>query len=234
LGVLLDNGQVLVSAQMVADATYVELEKPTSGEKATAQVSVVDYEANLALIKLDDDKPDFLKEMVGLSLDTSANVGDDLDVWQVKDNGLAVNTRCPVLEVSIGNYFLDGTPFLTYDIKGSLQYHAGSFVLPVLHGEKLAGLLLSYDSDEQISRVIAAPIIEHFLEDLKDGDYAGFSTLGLAFSRAIDEQLRKYLKLDQDSAGVYVSSITPNSTADQAGLEVGDVLLEIGGHAIDA
>ncbi len=234
LGVLLDNGQVLVSAQMVSDATYVELEQPKTGEKVPGKVSVVDYEANLALIEISQEKPEFLDGVTRLTLDTTSNAGDELDVWQVKDNGLAVSTRCPVLEVSIDNYFLSGTPFLTYELKGSLRYHAGSFVLPVMKDDKLAGLLLSYDSDEQISTVIAAPIIDHFLKDLEDGDYSGFPTLGMGFSRATDEQLRNYLKLGDESGGIYVTTISPNSTAAKAGIEVGDVLLELGGHAIDS
>jgi S1-C subfamily serine protease len=234
LGVLLDNGQVLVSAQMVSDATYVELEQPKTGEKVPGKISVVDYEANLALIEISQEKPEFLEEVTRLTLDTSPNVGDELDVWQVKDNGLAVSTRCPLLEVSIDNYFLSSTPFLTYELKGSLRYHAGSFVLPVMKGNKLAGLLLSYDSEEQISTVIAAPIIDHFLKDLEDGDYSGFPTLGMAFSRATDEQLRNYLELGDETGGIYVTTVSPNSTAARAGIEVGDVLLEIGGHPIDA
>lgn len=79
LGVLLDNGQVLVSAQMVSDATYVELEQPKTGEKVPGKISVVDYEANLALIEISQEKPEFLEEVTRLTLDTSPNVGDELD-----------------------------------------------------------------------------------------------------------------------------------------------------------
>lgn len=233
LGVILEGDVILVTAQMVADATYVELEKPSSGEKVTGRVKVVDYEANLSLIELEEEDSDFLEGTQALGVDTSAVVGDVLDVWQVKDNGLSDTTSCPLIEVSVENYFLEGTPFLTYQIRGSLRYHAGSYVLPVLHGDKLAGLLMSYDSDEQISRVLAAPIIRHFLDDLNDEDYAGFPTLGLAYARAIDDQLRKYLQLEDDMGGVYVTTVVPDSTADQSGIEVGDVLLEIGGNSID-
>ncbi len=234
LGVVIEGGKVLVTAQMVADATYVELEQPSSGEKATGEVIVADYEANLALLKLQDEGSDFLSNRTPLTIETGTVLEDELDVWQIKDNGLAVKTSCTLIEVEVRNYFLEATPFLTYQIKGSLQYHSGSYVLPVLHGEKLAGLLLGYDSDEQTSRVLPAPIINRFLEDLEDGEYAGFPTLGLAFSRATDDQLRTFLRLERDSGGVYVTTVQPNSTADDAGIKVGDVLLEIGGYAIDA
>lgn len=234
LGVVLEGKQILVTAQMVADATYVELEQPDSGVKTTGQVKVADYEANLALIQLEEAEDDFLADNRPLSLDPSPKVGDILSIWQVKDNGLPTSTECPLIEVSVENYFLEGTPFLAYEIKGSLRYHSGSYVLPVLHHDKLAGLLINYDSGEQVSRVLPAPIIQHFLEDVADGNYEGFPTLGLAFARTTDAQLRKYLKLEQDNQGVYVTTVAPNSTADRCGIKVGDVLLEIDGKPLDS
>ena len=234
LGVLLEGGKVLVSAQLVADSTYLELELPESGEKATAELSVVDYEANLALVQLQDPESDFLKGFAPMMLDTSPNIGDELEIWQVKDNGTPIKTTCPIVEIKTTNYFLESTRFLAYELKGSLQYQAGSFVLPVAHKNQLAGLLLSYDSDEQISRILPAPIIEHFLKDLDDGKYDGFPTLGMAYARTTDEQLRKFLKIGKGDGGVYISKIIPGSTADKSGLKVGDVVLELGSYKIDS
>ena len=51
LGVVLSGNRVLVTGQMVADATYIELELPTTGQKLPAKVLAVDYEANLALLE---------------------------------------------------------------------------------------------------------------------------------------------------------------------------------------
>ena len=48
LGAVLPGGRVLVTAQMVTDATYIELEKADTAAKAIAKVVAVDYEANLA------------------------------------------------------------------------------------------------------------------------------------------------------------------------------------------
>jgi S1-C subfamily serine protease len=49
--VVLAGNRVLVTAQMAADATYIELELPESGQKIPAKVVAVDYEANLALLE---------------------------------------------------------------------------------------------------------------------------------------------------------------------------------------
>lgn len=55
LGAVLPGGRVLVTAELVANANYLELERAESGEKAAATVELVDYEANLALIKPQDE-----------------------------------------------------------------------------------------------------------------------------------------------------------------------------------
>ena len=50
LGAVLSKGRVLVTADLVANQNYVELERAESGEKTAATVEVIDYEANLALL----------------------------------------------------------------------------------------------------------------------------------------------------------------------------------------
>src|SRR5204862_5124211 len=58
LGAVLSKGRVLVTADLVTNQNYVELERAESGEKTAANVDVIDYEANLALLEPVD--PHFL------------------------------------------------------------------------------------------------------------------------------------------------------------------------------
>src|SRR5438309_9203787 len=51
LGAVLSKGRVLVTADLVTNQNYVELERAESGEKTAANVDVIDYEANLALLE---------------------------------------------------------------------------------------------------------------------------------------------------------------------------------------
>src|SRR6201989_1153532 len=56
LGAVLPGGRVLVTADLVANQNYVELERAESGDKSAANVIVVDYESNLALLEASDKK----------------------------------------------------------------------------------------------------------------------------------------------------------------------------------
>src|ERR1044072_5242341 len=56
LGAVLPQGRVLVTADLVANQNYVELERAESGDKTGANVVVIDYESNLALLETADTK----------------------------------------------------------------------------------------------------------------------------------------------------------------------------------
>ncbi|HUF64168.1 MAG TPA: PDZ domain-containing protein [Verrucomicrobiales bacterium] len=234
LGALLENGRILVTAQLVSDATFIQLELPATGEQVSAKVEGLDYEANLALLGVAEDRPAFLEGLIPLRLAEGIRTGDSVDVWQIEDNGTPVTTKAEVVDIDVGPYFLPDVFFLTYELRGSLQYRANSFTLPVVREGKLAGILLTYSAEQQASRVIPAPIIARFLEDLADGDYAGFPTFGIRYEPSTEEQLRSYLGLARGQGGVYVSDVSPESTAFRAGLQVGDVILKMDGHEVDA
>ncbi len=74
LGAVLPGGRVLVTADLVANQNYVELERAESGDKTAANVVVVDYEANLALLEPTDKK--FLDGLTPLQLALDTVVGD--------------------------------------------------------------------------------------------------------------------------------------------------------------
>jgi S1-C subfamily serine protease len=85
LGVILEGNRVLVTAQMVADATYIELELAEGGQKIPAKVLGVDYEANLALIGAatnGDRAKGFFTGLKPMSIEPKAEVGENLNIWQ--------------------------------------------------------------------------------------------------------------------------------------------------------
>ncbi len=234
LGAFITGKRVLTTAELVENSTYIELELTGTGEKTPAKIVGLDYEANLALLEPIDAKSKILDKLVPLKLDDTVVAGDNLEIWQVEDNGNSVTTDVKVLRVAVGNYFIPGSQLLTYQVKGSLQYHANSFTLPVVKDGNLAGLLLSYSSKEQTSNLLPSSIIKHFLDDLKDGDYKGFPNLGLGYAQTLDEQLRKFTQISDKKGGVFVRRVIDDSSAGKGGVKEGDIIMSINGHNIDS
>ncbi|MDQ2867024.1 MAG: serine protease [Verrucomicrobiota bacterium] len=231
LGAVLSDERILVTADLVTNQNYVELERADSGEKTAASVEVVDYESNLALLRPQDKK--FLAGLPPLQLATDTVVGDRLSALQLESTGALVVTEGLLTGVQVSRYPADVGQFLTYRLSISLQYRDNSYTVPLVRDNRLAGLLLRYEPRSQLMDVIPIPVIAHFLKDASKPDYAGFPSVGFDSFPLRDPHLRAYAKLLPNAGGVYVTGVESGSAAQKAGLRVGDVISAINNFELD-
>ena len=230
IGAVIPGPRVLVTAELVANLTYLELETPEGGRKVPATVEAVDYEANLAVLKTDD--ADFLAGAPELQIAESA-IGDSLSVWQLENNGRLLVTQGPMTTAENAAYPVDGS-FLIYRMTVRLQGRESSFTLPVVNNGKLTGVLMGYDAQTNNANIIPAPIIWHFFKDIECGHYEGFPRVGYAYSPTRDPALRRFAKIPADvTGGIYVTEILKDGPAAAAGLQKGDVLFAVDDTPVD-
>ena len=227
--------RVLTTSELVADATYLEFESPDGTRFAQAKVVAVDYEANLALLGPVDEKEGnaMFEKSVPLEIPPPPKIGDSLDILQIEDNGQSLMTPGLLQSIDITSNFLPGHGFLTYLVKASMQSAASSYSLPVLSDGKLAGILISYNSKDQICDVASTDIIARFVKESADGEYQGFPSLGISIARTEDASFRQWLKLPDDLGGLYIHTVRKGGAAESAGVKKGDVLVAIDNHTID-
>jgi S1-C subfamily serine protease len=230
LGVLIDGGKILVTAELVANSDYIEAVR-SGGEKATAQIDVIDYEANLATLTVDNQK--FLDGMQPLQIATDVKTGDELSVLQLESNGTPVSAKALVTSVEVGKYALEDSGYLMFRMSCPLQFRENSFTLPIVKGNKLAAYLMRFDNRSQTIDAISSPVINHFLVESQQHPYKGFPRAGLDFSSTRDPQLRRYLKLPDSDRGVYVNQVDRNGPSAKAGVKEGDVLVAIDDKQVD-
>ncbi len=231
VGAVLPNQRVLVTAELVANANYLEFETPEGGQKTPAAVEAVDYEANLAILKTDD--PNFLKPFKPLELSIAA-VGDTLTVLQLEPNGALLMTRGIMTNAEVSRYPVDESTFLLYHLAAPLQFREVAFTVPVVKGDKLVGVIMRYDSQSTSSDIVPTPIIEHFLRDVAHPPYKGFPRGGVAYASTRDPQLRRYAGLTEKTpGGVYTTDLQADGPAAKAGVKAGDVLLRVDDEPVD-
>jgi len=230
IGAVLHGQRVLVTAELVANASFVEFETAGGGQKVPAAVEFVDYECNLALLKTDDAA--FLQTLRPLEI-APAKIGDQLSVWQIESNGNLLVTQGPMTTAEVLRYPIDESPFLVYRLTAQLQFRDTAFPLPVVRGGKLVGLLQRYDNAANNADIIPAPVIQHFLKDAAEPPYHGFPRLGMGYANTRDPQLRRYVGLPNGNGGIYVTDVMPGGPAAQAGLLEGDIVLKVAGEVID-
>lgn len=231
LGAVLSKGRVLVTADLISNQNYVELERAESGEKTAANVDVIDYEANLAL--LEPSEKSFLDGITPLDIASDTVVGDRIAAWQLEPTGALVATEGLVTTIQMTRYPADVNQFLTYRISLPMQYRENSYTIPLVKNNRLAGLLLRYDPRSQLIDAIPAPIITHFLKEAEGQQYRGFPAVGFSFFPTRDPQLRKYAGETGKTGGVYITNVEPNMPATKAGIQAGDIVTAIGNHEID-
>src|SRR6201984_301046 len=225
LGAVLSKGRVLVTADLVTNQNYVELERAESGEKTAANVEAIDYDATLAL--LEPSEKNFLDGIAPLDIAGDTVVGDRLAAWQLEPTGALVATEGVVTTLQMTKYPVDVGQFLTYRISIPMQYRENNYTIPLVKNNKLAGLLLRYDPRSQLIDAIPAPIITHFLKEAESEHYRGFPAVGFSFFPTRDPELRKYAEETGKPGGVYVTNVEPNMPAMKAGMQVGDIITAI-------
>lgn len=229
IGTIVKGGHVLVTAMLVADHRYIELETIDTKKKHRAEVVVVDYEANLALLK--PVNADFLSKHKPLEIAKPISSGDQLTIWQVKANGNVIPGTGKVTSIELRAY-TEGNYFLAYRLNSSLQYGGNNVTLPAVRGSKLAGLVFRNDARGQTIDIIATPIIQHFLKDAEKPNYSGFPRAGFHYGPILDPQLRRYVGLPENISGIYVQKVIKGGPGDIAGLQAQDVITRIGDHKV--
>lgn len=235
LAAIIAPQRVITTAELVADATFLELESPDGTHFAQARVITVDYEANLAILGPVSEREGeilFAKSSV-LEIAPSPKIGDTLEVLQIEDNGVSLLTPGTLQSVDVSSNFLAGHNFLTFLVKASMQSAASSYSLPVLQNGKLSGVLISYNSKDQICDVASTDIISRFIKNSSGSEYKSFPSLGVSTARTEDSSFRQWLKLTDTHGGLYVNSVRSGGAAEAAGVKKGDVILAIDGQAID-
>lgn len=229
VGAVIKGNRVLVSAELVGNANYLEFEMPEGGSKTPASIEAVDYECNVAILKGDDEK--FLDAFRAFEFG-EAKVGDNLQIWQLENTGVVLATSGPLTTVEVSRYPIDESALLVYRATASIQFRDSSFNLPAIKDGKLIGLVVRYDNSSNSAEIVPSPVIKHFLTDAAKAPYEGFPRTGMAFSDTRDPQLRRYTGLT-GNGGVYITQVLPRSPAAEAGIKEGDLVLEIDGKQID-
>ncbi len=224
LGVYMGEGRVLTVGRVVENATYVELLLPDESRTVPARVLRYDEDMNLALLTVaNEDDGSLFDTRTPLPLGEAMSRGDAATYA-----GLINGVEPMHVELQAENAGGDKVPLMVMRAARPLPdgQTTGS---PVVRDGKLSGLGVSYRKQEHLMQVVNAELIQRFLTQ----EQAGVPVLGMVYTPLDDPQFRKYLKLDAEANGLYISKVLPGSAAEAAGLKVGDVVTAVEGMPLD-
>jgi len=226
--VITDDGYIVTNNHVAEGATKIEVAF-TNGETASAEIVGTDPSADLAVLKVD---------RAGLP---SVELGDS-EAVQVGDEVVAIGNAL-ALEggLSVTRGIISGTDrTVNTDVGSSLvgmlqtdaAINPGNSGGPLLDAQgRVVGINTAIANPASAQNVgFAIPIskAKPIIEDLRLGRAAAF--LGVS-TQNVTPALARELDLKVDR-GAYVTKITADTPAQDAGIQEGDVIVEIGGKAI--
>jgi hypothetical protein len=139
-------------------------------------------------------------------------------------------TRGVVSRIEHQYYLHGGRDMLAGQIDAAINL--GNSGGPVLNGAELVGVAMQMQADaDNIGYMVPAPVVRHFLDDVADGRYDGFPSLGIDWQPIENRDLRLLYGVPAGRGGVLVTRVMPDSSARDV-LRRGDVLLSLAGQAV--
>ena len=222
VGVVLDKDRILISAQAIVASRYIEVESLHSSIAIPAKVDRVDYNAQLAILRLESS----LRKSKPIKMGKDLKINANISILSLKEKRV-VPIRARFRELKIrtsitANYNL---PHYTFEIKRK----GVGWSEPVMNGESLAGLATRKEKNQIFA--IPVSVIRRFLDG--EGRDSSFGRLGFSYSPLKSQLLRRDLGLESVDRGVWVNKVSSSSPVASI-LRPGDVLLAVGAYEIQS
>ena len=225
--VMVGSNRILTTADAVDDATFIQLVTGGKAQKARPRIERVDPTINLALLAIDDTPglSGLAPVVVAKRTPTSGTLRSVR--WRGQQLEVAASR---VIRIEVGKSLASETYHAVLHLRTDLS--GGGWSEPVFDGSTLVAITMSQSADE--SQAIPAEMLDLFLREAASGKpVSGVSTLGALYQLNRDSAINGFLGQEGDPRGILVRAV-PWGTTGCGVLEPRDVLLEIGGEAIDA
>lgn len=229
-GVIIEGKRILTNAHVVAYGTEISVEIGKAGEKFEASVEALNFDVDLAILKVHDDKFFEKRPVIPRAADLP-RIQDRVSIYgfPIGGNGLSV-TRGEVSRLEYGTYGRGIGPI----IQVSAPVNPGNSGGPAVVDDKMIGLVVSRVQNAQnIGSIIPNEEIETFLDNLKRGNTSGKPSFAFHLNVQTFENkaLRRMFKVDSDVRGILVQRVSAGGV--KTPLQPFDVLTKIGDYPID-
>ena len=229
-GAIISGKRILTNAHVVANQTFIEVQRYGERKRYIAKVLSVSHQADMALLEVEDKS--FFAGVKPLELGTLPNIEQKVVVYGFPMGGNTLSATTGVVSrIEHHRYAHSGESFLAVQVDAAVN--PGNSGGPALSDGKIVGVVMqSLNKSQNIGYLVPVNMVKHFLEDIKDGKYDGFADLGMVTQRMENPATKRYYHIDENSTGNLVDSITFNASL-KGLIEAEDILTGIDGHTIE-
>lgn len=226
VGLVIPGKKIMVLANDIRNAALLEVTRYSSYERSLAKVSLIDIEANLALLSVDDEK--FFDNLLPLPAGQDPAPGGSVTAVKIDQVFRVYREKLQIKEVNASADF--GFTHLPVTVfRSSEPFQNGGILLcEVRH---VCGFI-GYSDQEKRTESIPPSTFEVFRKRASSGDYSGFVSQGYVLDQLVDPVQREYYRLPDSVRGALVSRVIPGTSA-YGVLKPEDILLSLDGVPVD-
>ncbi len=229
-GAIISGNRILTNAHVVANQTFIEVQRYGERKRYHAKVLSVSHQADMALLEVD--KKQFFEGVAPLELGELPTIEQKVVVYGFPLGGKALSATTGVVSrIEHHRYAHSGESFLAVQVDAAVN--PGNSGGPALTNGKIVGVVMqSLSKSQNIGYLVPVTMIKHFLEDIKDGSCDGFADLGLTTQKMENPTIKNFYHLDDNTTGNLVANLVYNTSLQGIVME-GDIVTAIDGHKIE-
>ena len=228
-GVVIASGLILTGAHIVANSTFLQVQKVADPNKAIATIKSICHDCDLALLSIEDE--DFMNGIEPAMLGELPDLRDRVSVVGYPVGGEEISiTEGVVSRIEVQRYSHSQRHFLAVTVDAAIN--SGNSGGPVFKDGKVVGIAFQkLNNAENIGEMVPVPLVQHFLDIAKKTFSVSLPGFGFSTQKLENALLRQYLGMKTSESGVLISNVIYDSSSDNL-LFQGDVLLKINGLSI--
>ena len=229
-GAIISGNRILTNAHVVANSTFIEVQRYGERKRYRAKVLSVSHQADLALLEVDNKQ--FFAGITSLELGELPSIEQKVVVYGFPMGGKALSATTGVVSrIEHHRYAHSGESFLAVQVDAAVN--PGNSGGPALTDGEIVGVVMqSLSKSQNIGYLVPVTMIKHFLEDIKDGQRDGFADLGLTTQKMENPTIKSFYHLDEKTTGNLIANLVYNTSL-QGIVEKGDIITAIDGHNIE-
>ena len=231
-GFIITGNRIITNAHNVSDNRYIIIKKENIAKKYPASVEFIGHDCDLALLKVYD--PCFFDGTEPLGLGELPQVNSTVSTYGFPMGGTHISVTEGVVSRIQTDVYVHSGADAHLVVQTDAAINPGNSGGPVMQDGKVIGVafqgLLAADN---IGYLIPTTVIRHFLQDVNDGKYDGFGSIGVSlFAGLHNDSYYDYLKIPADTQGIIATSVMLNSSAEKV-LQKDDCIIKIDDYDID-
>lgn len=229
-GFVVAGNRIMTNAHVVSWSRQILVFRYQDPKPYRAEIEYIGHDCDLAVLKVED--PNFFVGIPALEIGTLPKVRSAVTTYGYPAGGQQISyTQGVISRIEVQDYsHIRNRSLLTVQTDAALN--PGNSGGPAIQKGQVVGVSFQGDPNlENAGFFIPPEIIQHFLLDIKDGEYHGFPDSGLFIVSLHNSAFRDYLKLP-NGLGARIDRIFNLNTESCDLVQENDVLLEIKGYPV--